>query len=58
MVRVNVVNNALTMVLTVAAGMVLFAEPLNVALAIGLALSMAGIVLISITAPQVEHDNG
>jgi drug/metabolite transporter (DMT)-like permease len=57
-VRVNVVNNALTMVLTVAAGIVLFAEPLNVKLTIGIALSMAGILLISIAAPQEEYDNG
>jgi drug/metabolite transporter (DMT)-like permease len=57
-VRVNVVNNALTMVLTVAAGILLFTEPLNVNLAIGIALSMAGILLISIAAPQEEYDNG
>ena len=57
-VRVNVVDNVLTMVMTVAAGILLFAEPSNVDLAIGLALSMAGIPLISVTAPQEEHDNG
>jgi drug/metabolite transporter (DMT)-like permease len=57
-VRVNVVNNALTMVLTVAAGILIFAEPLNVDLTIGIALSMAGILLISITVPQEDHDHG
>jgi drug/metabolite transporter (DMT)-like permease len=46
-VRVNVVNNALTTALTVLAGIVIFAEPANRELIIGIVLTLAGIVLIS-----------
>ena len=48
-VRVNVINNALTTVLTVAAGILIFAEPSNRELQIGILLTFAGIVLISYT---------
>jgi drug/metabolite transporter (DMT)-like permease len=46
-VRVNVVNNALTTALTVLAGIVIFAEPANRELIVGIVLTLAGIVLIS-----------
>jgi len=45
--RVNVVNNALTTALTVLAGIVIFAEPANRELIIGIVLTLVGIVLIS-----------
>ena len=48
-VRVNVVNNALTTALTVLAGIVLFAEPANRELLIGILLTLVGIALISYT---------
>ena len=48
-VRVNVINNALTTVLTVAAGIAIFAEPANRELVIGILLTLVGIVLISYT---------
>jgi drug/metabolite transporter (DMT)-like permease len=51
-VRVNVVNNALTMALTVGAGILLFAEPWNGELCLGIVLSMAGVVLISMGGPS------
>ena len=46
-VRVNVINNALTTVLTVLAGIVIFAEPAKRELIVGIVLTLAGIVLIS-----------
>lgn len=46
-VRVNVINNALTTILTVVAGVAIFAEPSSRELAIGILLTLAGIVLIS-----------
>lgn len=46
-VRVNVLNNALTMTLTVIAGIVFFAEPWNGYLGFGIFLSIVGVVLIS-----------
>ena len=48
-VRVNVINNALTTVLTVAAGIAIFAEPSNRELVIGILLTLVGVVLISYT---------
>ncbi|MEN6451744.1 MAG: DMT family transporter [Thermoguttaceae bacterium] len=54
-VRVNVLNNALTMALTVIGGILLFAEPWNRDLGLGIALAAAGIVLISLqAAPESE----
>jgi drug/metabolite transporter (DMT)-like permease len=53
-VRVNVVNNALTTALTVLAGIVLFAEPANRELILGIVLTLAGIVLISTTESAEE----
>ncbi len=46
-VRVNVINNALTTALTVLAGIVIFAEPAKRELIVGIVLTLAGIVLIS-----------
>ena len=54
-VRVNVVNNALTTVLTVLAGIALFAEPANRELMIGILLTLVGIVLISYTEGGEEN---
>jgi drug/metabolite transporter, DME family len=48
-VRVNVINNALTTALTVLAGIVIFAEPANRELIIGIVLTLLGIALISTT---------
>ena len=48
-VRVNVINNALTTVLTVAAGIAIFAEPSNRELVMGILLTVVGILLISYT---------
>jgi drug/metabolite transporter, DME family len=53
-VRANVINNALTMVLTVVAGLVLFAEPINACLLAGIAFSILGVILISLVQPQEE----
>jgi len=53
-VRVNVINNALTTVLTVLAGIVIFSEPSNRELVIGILLTLAGIVLISGGACQAD----
>jgi drug/metabolite transporter (DMT)-like permease len=54
-VRVNVLNNALTMTLTVIAGISLFGEPWNAYLGTGIALSIVGVVLISFASkPDVE----
>ena len=54
-VRVNVLNNALTMTLTVVAGIVFFAEPWNGHLGLGMALSMVGAILITL-APRPHGD--
>jgi len=51
-VRVNVINNALTTSLTVVAGILLFAEPLNRNLALGILLSIGGILLISFASAE------
>ena len=53
-VRVNVINNGLVSALTVAAGIAMFAEPWNRDIAIGILLSIAGTLLISLAAPAVE----
>ncbi len=53
-VRVNVINNALTTALTVLAGIVIFAEPSNRELIIGILLTLVGIVLISRGEPSDE----
>jgi drug/metabolite transporter, DME family len=54
-VRVNIVNNAVTMALTVVAGIVWFKEPWNRDLAIGMLLAVVGTVLISLQAsPEGE----
>ena len=50
-VRVNVINNALSMTLTVIAGIVLFAEPWNRDLGCGIVLSIVGVLLISLAGP-------
>ena len=47
-VRVNVINNGLTMALTVVAGMVLFAESWNRNILLGILLSAVGTLLISL----------
>ena len=54
-VRVNVVNNALTTALTVLAGIVLFAEPANRELIFGILLTLVGIALISYTEGGEEN---
>ena len=46
-VRVNVINNAMTTALTVLSGIVIFAEPCGRELIIGIVLILVGIVLIS-----------
>jgi drug/metabolite transporter (DMT)-like permease len=51
-VRVNVLNNGLTMVLTAMAGFWLFCEPFSFYLGLGILLSAAGILLISIVSSQ------
>jgi drug/metabolite transporter, DME family len=48
-VRVNIVNNAVTMALTVIAGIVWFKEPWNADLGVGILLAAIGTVLISMT---------
>jgi drug/metabolite transporter (DMT)-like permease len=48
-VRVNIVNNAVTMALTVIAGIVWFKEPWNADLGLGILLAAIGTVLISMT---------
>jgi len=55
-VRVNVVNNALTTALTVLAGIVMFAEPANRELILGIVLTLVGIVLISTA--EAEESGG
>ena len=55
-VRVNTINNALTTALTVLAGIVIFAEPTNSGLYMGIILTFMGIVLIgSIDSESEEH---
>ena len=51
-VRVNVINNALTTALTVVAGIAIFAEPANRELVTGILLTLIGIVLISYAGPE------
>ena len=46
-VRVNLINSALTTALTVLAGIVIFAEPANSQLVVGILLTLVGMVLIS-----------
>ena len=46
-VRVNVINNAMTTALTVIAGIAIFAEPCGRELIVGIVLTLVGIVLIS-----------
>ena len=46
-VRINVINNGLTTALTVLAGLMIFAEPSNRGILIGIMLALVGIVLIS-----------
>ena len=46
-VRMNVINNGLTTALTVLAGLLIFAEPCNRELAIGIMMALVGILLIS-----------
>jgi drug/metabolite transporter (DMT)-like permease len=48
-IRANLINNALTMALTVIAGIVVFAEPLNKDLAMGILLSIVGVLLITLS---------
>jgi drug/metabolite transporter (DMT)-like permease len=50
-VRVNVVNNALTMALTVIAGIAIFREPWNRDLGCGIVLSLVGMLLINLAGP-------
>ena len=51
-VRFNVLNNGLTTALTATMGIVLFVEPLNGILLLGILLSIAGILAISLAAPS------
>ena len=53
-VRVNVINNALTTALTIVAGIVIFAEPSNRELLLGIVLTLVGIVLISYSNGEEE----
>jgi drug/metabolite transporter (DMT)-like permease len=53
-VRVNVANNALTMALTVLAGILFFKEAWNAYLGFGITLSFVGIVLISLGGRPTE----
>jgi drug/metabolite transporter (DMT)-like permease len=48
-VRVNIVNNAVTMALTVIAGILWFKEPWNGDLVVGILLAAIGTILISMT---------
>ena len=57
-VRVNVINNALTTALTVLAGIVIFAEPSNRELLVGILLILIGIVLISRGEPSDGQSEG
>jgi len=51
-VRVNIITNALTSALSVVAGIAIFLEPTNRELVIGLALILAGMLLIGINEPS------
>ena len=51
-VHVNVINNGLTMALTILAGIAIFAESWNRDIAIGVALSIVGTLLISLVVPD------
>ncbi len=55
-VRVNVLNNAMTTALTVLAGIAIFAEPCGRELIIGIVLTLAGIVLISCSEQPAEDE--
>ncbi len=54
-VRVNVINNAVSTSLIVLAGIVIFAEPYNSELIFGILLALVGIVLISYNAAEDEE---
>lgn len=54
-VRVNIINSALTTALTVLAGIVIFAEPANRELVIGIILTLIGMVLISTSGPTDDE---
>lgn len=51
-VRVNVINNGLTMALTILAGIAIFAESWNRNIAIGVVLSIIGTLMISLAVPD------
>ena len=55
-VRVNVLNNAMTTALTVIAGVAIFAEPCGRELIIGIVLTLTGIVLISCSEQPVDGE--
>ncbi len=55
-VRFNVINNGLTAALTAIVGIVLLSEPWNSTLLIGILLSIAGIVAISLAPPAMETE--
>lgn len=55
-VRVNTINNAMTTALTVLAGIVIFAEPTNSGLYMGIILTFVGIVLIGTVEPDDEKN--
>ena len=55
-VRVNTINNAMTTALTVLAGIVIFAEPTNSGLYMGIILTFVGIVLIGTIEPDDEKN--
>jgi drug/metabolite transporter (DMT)-like permease len=57
-VRVNVINNGVVSVLTVLAGILLFAEPWNRDITLGIVLSIAGTLLISLVAPAEDAAKG
>lgn len=57
-VRVNVINNGLVSVLTVLAGIALFAEEWNWDIALGIVLSISGTLLISLVASSEEAADG
>ena len=56
-VRFNVLNNGLTTALTAIVGIVLLSEPWNGTLLLGILLSMAGIVAISLAPPAARNGN-
>jgi drug/metabolite transporter (DMT)-like permease len=57
-VRTNVINNGVVSVLTVLAGTSLFAEPWNWDITLGIVLSIAGTLLISLVALTEDAANG